>query len=124
MLMMVLNVSSKDHTKNVELYSTLFMVTDTIRARRMGLAGHCVRHPELIASNFILWEPKHGTRSGERPANTYINTIRRDTGLGNTGETRALKNNSDLWRAAIRDSRVGVGYYPGVPPKHTNVWVG
>ena len=35
---------------------------------------------------------------------------RRDTGLGNTGEIRALINNSDLWRAAIRhDSRVGVG---------------
>ena len=70
---------------------------------------HCVRHPELVSSNLILWEPKHGTRSRGRPATTYIDTLRRDIGLSNTGEIRALMNNSDLWRAAIRDSRVGVG---------------
>ena len=44
-----------------------------------------------------------------RPATTYIDTLRRGTGLGNTGEIRALMNNSELWRAAIRDSRGGVG---------------
>ena len=109
MLRMVLNVSWEDHTKNVDLYGALPRVTDKIRARRMGLAGHCVRHPELVASNLILWEPKHGTRSRGRPATTYIDTLRRDTGLSNTGEIRALMINSDLWRAAIRDSRVGVG---------------
>ena len=84
-------------------------ICDIIRARRMGLAGHCVRHPELVASNLILWEPKHGIRSRGRPATTYIDTLRRDIGLSNTGEIRALMINSDLWRAAIRDSRVGVG---------------
>ena len=109
MLRMVLNVSWEDHAKNVDLYGALPRVTDKIRARRMGLAGHCVRHPELVASNLILWEPKHGTRSRGRPATTYIDTLRRDTGLSNTGEIRALMINSDLWRAAIRDSRVGVG---------------
>ena len=93
----------------VDLYGALPRVTDKIRARRMGLAGHCVRHPELVASNLILWEPKHGTHSRGRPATTYIDTLRRDTGLSNTGEIRALMINSDLWRAAIRDSRVGVG---------------
>ena len=109
MLRMVLNVSWEDHAKNVDLYGPLPRVTDKIRARRMGLAGHCVCHPELVASNLILWEPKHGTRSRGRPATTYIDTLRRDTGLSNTGEIRALMINSDLWRAAIRDSRVGVG---------------
>ena len=109
MLRMVLNVSWEDRVKNVDLYGTLSRVTDKIRARRMGLAGHCVRHPELVASDLILWEPKHGTRSRGRPATTYIDTLRRDIGLSNTGEIRALMNNSDLWRAAIRDSRVGVG---------------
>ena len=75
----------------------------------MALAGHCVRHPELVASNLILGEPKHGTCSRERPATTYIDTLRRDTGLSNTDEIRTLMNNRDQWRAAIRDSRVGVG---------------
>ena len=109
MLRMVLNASWEDHTKNVDLYGTLPRVIDIIRARRMGLTGHCVRHPELVVSNLMLWEPKHGTHSRGRPATTYIDTLRRDTGLGNTGKICALMNNSELWRAAIRDSRVGVG---------------
>ena len=42
MLRMVLNVSWEDHVKNVDLYGALPRVTDKIRARRMGLTGHCV----------------------------------------------------------------------------------
>ena len=45
MLRIVLNVSWEDHVKNVYLYGRLPRVTDKIRARRMGLAGHSVRHP-------------------------------------------------------------------------------
>ena len=69
MLRTVLNVTWEDHTKNVDLFGTLPRVTNKIRARRMGLAGHCVRHPELVVSNLILWQPK-GTRSRGRPATT------------------------------------------------------
>lgn len=54
MLRMVINVSWKDHTKNVDLYGTLPRVTNKIRAKRMDLAGHCVRHHELVASSLIL----------------------------------------------------------------------
>ncbi|XP_068708015.1 uncharacterized protein [Montipora foliosa] len=109
MLRTVLNATWEDHTKNVDLYGTVPRVTDKIRARRMGLAGHFVRHPEPVASNLILLEPKDGTRSKGRPATTYIDTLRRDTGLSNTCEIRAAMNNRDQWRAAIRHSRVGVG---------------
>ena len=109
MLRMVINVSWEDHTRNVALCGTLPGVTRKIKARKMGLAGHCVCQPELVASNPILLEPNHGTRSRGRPANTCIDTLRRDTDLGNTGEIPALMNNSELWRGAFRDSRVGVG---------------
>ena len=51
MLRMVLNVSWEDHVKNVDLYGTLPRVTDKIRARRMGLAGHCIRHCVRIRSH-------------------------------------------------------------------------
>lgn len=37
----------------------------------------------------------------KRPAPTYIETLRRDTVIGNISEIRALMNNSDLWRAII-----------------------
>jgi hypothetical protein len=109
MLRMALNVSWEDHIRNVDLYDTLPRVTDKIRARRMRLAGHCVRHPELAASGLILWEPKHGTRSRGRPTATYVDTLKRDTGLSNTNEIRTLMEDRDQWRAAIRNSRVGVG---------------
>ena len=64
MLRMVLNVSWEDHVKNVDLYATLPRVTDKIRARRMGLAGHYVLVtcgeqpsviPELVLANTLLF---------------------------------------------------------------------
>ena len=45
---------------------------------------------ELVASDLILWEAKHATRSRGRPATTYIDTLRRDIGLSNTGEICTL----------------------------------
>jgi len=57
----------------------------------------------------ILWEPKHGRRSRGRPATTFIDTLRRDTGLNNTEEIQTLMKNRNLWRAVVRDSRVGIG---------------
>ena len=51
---MVINVSWEDHTENVDLYGTLPRVTNKIRAKRMDLAGHCVRHHKLVASSLIL----------------------------------------------------------------------
>ena len=38
-------------------------LSDIIRQRRIRLACHCVRHPELMASEMILWEPTHGKKS-------------------------------------------------------------
>jgi hypothetical protein len=57
MLRMVLNISWKDHVTNVELYGDLPKVTDKIAARRLSLAGHCQRHPELPAQKVTrLWQ--------------------------------------------------------------------
>jgi len=109
MLRKVINVSWEDHMRNIDLYGQLPRVTDKIRTRRMRLAGHCVRHSELAASSMILWEPKHGRRSRGRPATTFIDTLRRDTGLNNTEEIQTLMKNRNLWRAVVRDSRVGIG---------------
>ena len=108
MLRFALNVSWEDHIRNTELYGFLPRLSDTIRQRRMRLAGHCVRHPELTACDLILWEPTHGRKTRGRPHTTYIDTLKRDTGLNNTTEIRSLMEDRDQWRAAIRNSRVGV----------------
>ena len=75
----------------------------------MGLAGHCVRHPELAASDLMLWEPTHGRRNRGRGRTTLTDTLKRDTGLNRVAEFRTLMEDPDEWRAAIRASRVGVG---------------
>ena len=104
-----MNVSWEDHITNVNLYGKLPRLSDKIRQRRMRLAGHCVRHPELSACDLILWEPTQGQRSRGRPQTTYVDTLRRDTGLCSVSELQTLMEDRDQWRAAIKCSRVGVG---------------
>ncbi|KAL5252408.1 hypothetical protein ACHWQZ_G015245 [Mnemiopsis leidyi] len=79
-----------------KVYGTLPRATIKIQARRMRLAGHLQRHPELTASSLLLWEPKHGARTRGRPALTYVDNLRKDTGLSDTREIARL-----LWRRHI-----------------------
>ncbi|XP_066285750.1 uncharacterized protein [Branchiostoma lanceolatum] len=62
MLLKVLNVTWEDRMTNSVLYGDLPRLSQKIRHRRMALAGHCVRHTELTASQLILWEPTEGRR--------------------------------------------------------------
>ena len=105
------NVSWQDHMRNVELYGNLPKLTDKIRQRQMRLAGHCVRHPELAACELILWDPAHGKRSRGRGRTTMLDTLKRDTGLSNTEELRAIMENREAWRLAIKSSRIGVTWH-------------
>ena len=108
LLRRALNVSWEEHVRNVDLYGNLPRLSDKIRERRMKLAGHSVRHPELVASGLVLWEPAHGSRSAGGRCATYIDALKRDTGLTVTAEVRTLMVDRQRWRAAIHDSRVGV----------------
>ena len=108
MLRTALNVSWEDHMRNTDLYGYLPRFWDTIKQRRMGLAGHCVRHPELTARELILWEPTHGKKSRGRPHTIFIDTLKRDTGLNSTTRIKRFMMDRDKWRAMIRRSQVGV----------------
>ena len=109
MLRKALDVSWEEHMRNIDLYGKLPRLTDKIRQRRMRMAGHCVRHPELAACELVLWEPSHGSRSTGRRQTTYIDTLKRDSGLSVTSEMRTLMESREDWRVAIRKSRAGVG---------------
>ena len=109
MLRVALNVSWENHIRNIDLYGNLPRLSDKLRQRRMRLAGHCVRHPELAACELILWEPTHGRRARGRPPITFIETLKRDTGLSSSSEIQTLMEDRELWRNAITNSRVGVG---------------
>ena len=54
MLRIALNVHWIEKMTNVTLYGPLPKLSDKIAARRLRLAGHCQRHPELGAHRLIL----------------------------------------------------------------------
>ena len=75
----------------------------------MRMAGHSLRHPELVASELVLWEPSHGSRKHGRRSTTYIDPLKRDTGLKETSEVKTLMEDRQRWKAAIHNSQAGVG---------------
>ena len=102
MLRMVFNISWKDHVTNAELYGDLPRLTDKIAARRLSLAGHCFRHPELPAHHVILWQPKHGKMGVGRPPTTMVNTLLSDTSVITVEELATCMQDRDVWRRCCR----------------------
>ena len=47
MLRKALNISWQEHSTNNNVYGKLPLVSSKIKSRRMRIAGHCIRHPEL-----------------------------------------------------------------------------
>ncbi|CAH1266596.1 LCT [Branchiostoma lanceolatum] len=99
MLRKVLNVTWEDRITNSVLYGDLPRLSQKIRHRRMALAGHCVRHTELTASQLILWEPTDGRRKRGRRRTTLIDNLKRDAGLSDisTTELRSLMEDRTEW---------------------------
>ena len=76
MFKMALNVYCicRYRVSNAELYGDLPIVSLKVRHRRMRLAGHAIRHPELSLSKVILWKPVHGHRGRGRPRAKLVDT--------------------------------------------------
>ena len=98
MLRMCLGVSWKQKLTNEQLYQELSKITCKIAERRMKLAGHCIRHPELSASSLVLWEPTEGTASPGRPAVTYVDNLCRDLDVEDVDEIKTAMNDRAQWR--------------------------
>ena len=106
MLRKVLNVHWSSHTTNEELYGDLPKVADKIAAKRLQLAGHCHRHPELSTQKVLLWEPTHGHRGRGRPRTTFVDTLKKDTGVTSAKELEALMADRSVWRSHVHARRV------------------
>ena len=72
-----------------------------IQERRMRLAGHMHRHPELVANRLLLWEPTHGVQSRRRPAITYVDNLR-PTCLNDTDKNGGRMADRVVWRQRIK----------------------
>ena len=101
MLRKAVNVHWSAHMTNEVLYGKLPALSDKIAARRLQLAGHCQRHPELSANKVVLWEPTHGRRSRGRKKTNYLDTLKRDTGAENSVELAALMEDRTVWRKHV-----------------------
>ena len=105
MLRMAMDVSWRDHVTNIDLYGKLPKLSAKIKQRRLKLAGHCQRHPELVAQKVILWQPIHGHSKKGRHKYSYIDGLRDDTGLKDAKEIGALMQHRELWRKLSNNVR-------------------
>ena len=109
-LRFALDISWKDHVTNKKLYyASLPKLSDKLKSRRLGIAGHCVRHPEEAAHHTILWEPTHGTSRSGAPCMNYVTLLKKDTGLDSTHEIETVMLCRDTWSGVARCSRASTG---------------
>ena len=80
MLRAILNKSWKQHPTRHQLYGHLPPITKTIQVRRTRHAGYCWRSKDELISDVLLWTPTYGQAKAGRPARTYIQQLREDTG--------------------------------------------
>ena len=100
MLRAILNKSWRQHPTNQELYGHIPKLSDVIKERRTRFAGHCWRSKNELASDLLLWTPKHGFSDVGRPSKTYIKQLAFDTGM----EIEDLKNameDRNVWRERV-----------------------
>ena len=73
-------------------------LSNKLRSRRLKMAGHCIRHPELLASDLVLWEPMHGRAQQGRPRQSYLSMLLKEVGTNSKEELRTLMRDRDIWR--------------------------
>ena len=56
MFRMVLGISWKDKVSNITLYGSLPRLSNKLRSMRFKMVRHCIGHPELLASDLVLWD--------------------------------------------------------------------
>ena len=66
------------------------------------MAGHCIRHPELLASDLVLWEPMHGRaqQGCQDKATCQLSMLLKEVGTNSKEELRTLMRDRDpdIWR--------------------------
>ena len=96
---MVLGVSWRNKISSGILHGNLPKESGKVRSRRLELARQRIRHPELLASDLVIWEFEvHGEVKRDRPKHSYLSTLVREFGTKTKEELRILMRESDLWR--------------------------
>ena len=102
MLRAILIKSWQQHPTRHQLYGQLPPITKNIQVRRNRHAGHCWRSRDELISDVLLWTPTYGRAKAGRPARTYIQQLREDTGCSPEDLPEAM-NDREEWRERVRD---------------------
>ena len=106
MLRAILNKSWRQHPTRHQLYGHLPTITKTIQVRWTRHAGHCWRSKDELIIDVLLWTPTYGQAKAGRPARTYIQQLREDTGC-NPEDLPEAMNDREKWQERVRDIRAG-----------------
>ena len=104
MLRAITNKHWNPHLTNEELYKNIPKISDTIRKQRLHFAGHCWRSKDELASDLLLWNPKHGKRSRGRPRKSYIDQLKEDTML-KIEQLPTAMNDRNEWKLRVMKCR-------------------
>ena len=61
------------------------------------MAGHCIRHPKLLASDLVLWEPMHGRAQQGRPRQSYLSMLLKEVVTNSKEELRTLMRDRNIY---------------------------
>ena len=104
MLRAVLNISWKQHPTKKELYGNIPPLSVIIRERRMRFAGHCGCSKDELARDVLLWHPRQGKTPIGRPARTYIDQLRDDSGITSEDLSTAMLDRQG-WKERVKTVR-------------------
>ena len=104
MLRAILNKSWRQYPTRHQLYGHLASITTTIQARRTRYAGHCWRSRDELIIHVLLLTPAYGQAKAGRPARTYLQQLREDTGCSPEDLPEEM-NDMEMWRERVRDIR-------------------
>ena len=77
-----------------------YTTTYQIVTQRLSFAGHCFRSKEVV-HKLILWEPKFGKNTRERPARNFVNQLTDDTDVDKEDLETAM-NDREYWKNYLK----------------------
>ena len=98
------NLKWQQRISNNVLYDNLPKITNTIATQRVSFAGHCFRRKEVI-HKLILWEPRCGKNTRERPARNFINQLTDATNLDKEDLETAMSDR-EYWKNKVIEVRL------------------